>query len=164
KALFWIVKHGLKYTAMPAWPAQQRDDEVWAVTAFLVRLPELSPRAYRELAGMTRTGQAVQDGAELATGSESVGLTECVRCHGDAGVAGTAAGRRGVGGHGIPGAPPRAVAAGVPRARRDDAHRAGGAGRRRARDGERIRGPDGVRALPRRCGDGAAVRLRSRAQ
>jgi len=84
KALFWIVKHGLKYTAMPAWPAQQRDDEVWAVTAFLVRLPELSPRAYRELAGMTRTGQAVQDGAELATGSESVGLTECVRCHGDA--------------------------------------------------------------------------------
>src|SRR5690606_28039167 len=49
KALFWIVKRGLKYTAMPAWPAQKRDDEVWAVTAFLVRLPELSPRAYREL-------------------------------------------------------------------------------------------------------------------
>ncbi len=27
--LFWIVKNGLKYTGMPAWPTQQRDDEVW---------------------------------------------------------------------------------------------------------------------------------------
>src|SRR5690606_19116170 len=48
--LFWIVKHGIKYTAMPAWVAQQRDDEVWAMVAFLQRLPALSAAQFRQLA------------------------------------------------------------------------------------------------------------------
>jgi mono/diheme cytochrome c family protein len=48
--LFWIVKNGLKYTGMPAWPAQSRDDEVWAVTAFLLRLPDMSAAEYAALA------------------------------------------------------------------------------------------------------------------
>ena len=38
--LFYIVKHGVKFTGMPAWPAQQRDDEVWAVVAFLLKIPQ----------------------------------------------------------------------------------------------------------------------------
>ena len=25
--IFWLVKHGLKYTGMPSWPAAERDDE-----------------------------------------------------------------------------------------------------------------------------------------
>ena len=41
RELFWIVKNGIKYTGMPAWAAQQRDDEVWALVAFLRRLPAL---------------------------------------------------------------------------------------------------------------------------
>lgn len=47
--LFVIVKHGIKFTGMPAWSAQQRDDEVWAVVAFLRRLPSLDTSAYRRL-------------------------------------------------------------------------------------------------------------------
>jgi cytochrome c553 len=47
--LFYIVKHGIKFTGMPAWPVQQRDDEVWAVVAFLLRLPGLDAAAYRAL-------------------------------------------------------------------------------------------------------------------
>ena len=47
--LFSIVKHGIKFTGMPAWPAQQRDDEVWAIVAFLRRLPELDASAYQRL-------------------------------------------------------------------------------------------------------------------
>jgi mono/diheme cytochrome c family protein len=35
--LFYIVKHGIKFAGMPAWPAQQRDDEVWPIVAFPVR-------------------------------------------------------------------------------------------------------------------------------
>lgn len=81
--IFWIVKHGLKFTAMPAWPSQQRDDEVWAVAAFLEQLPKVSREEYRELAGVA-PGEGETSGAELAASSESVGLTECVRCHGDA--------------------------------------------------------------------------------
>src|SRR5688500_832298 len=51
RALFWIVKHGIKYTGMPAWVVQERDDEVWAVVAFLKRLPQLNAESYRRLSG-----------------------------------------------------------------------------------------------------------------
>lgn len=50
RELFWIVKHGIKYAGMPAWPAQNRDDEVWDVTAFLLELPGMDPGRYRQLA------------------------------------------------------------------------------------------------------------------
>lgn len=33
--LHWIIKHGIKMSAMPAWPTQQRDDEIWALVAYL---------------------------------------------------------------------------------------------------------------------------------
>ena len=38
--LFRIVKHGIRFTGMPAWPTQTRDDEVWMMVAFLRALPE----------------------------------------------------------------------------------------------------------------------------
>lgn len=48
--LFYIVKHGVKYSGMPAYPAQDRDDEIWSVVAFLRALPTLSAAQYRTLA------------------------------------------------------------------------------------------------------------------
>ena len=47
--LFWIVKHGIKYTGMPAWVAQSRDDEVWAIVSFLRLLPSLDADRYASL-------------------------------------------------------------------------------------------------------------------
>lgn len=47
--LFFITKHGIKYTGMPAWPTQKRDDEVWAMTAFLRKLPDLDSATYQQL-------------------------------------------------------------------------------------------------------------------
>ncbi|OQW41109.1 MAG: hypothetical protein A4S12_09175 [Proteobacteria bacterium SG_bin5] len=49
--LFWIIKHGVKYSAMPAWPVQNRDDEVWALAAFVKQLPRMSADRYRQLVG-----------------------------------------------------------------------------------------------------------------
>jgi mono/diheme cytochrome c family protein len=46
---FWIVKHGLKMTAMPAWGLTHSDEEIWNVVAFLQKLPRLSPAQYRML-------------------------------------------------------------------------------------------------------------------
>ena len=83
KEIFWIVKHGLKYTAMPAWPAQEREDEVWALTAFLLQLPDLAPSRYRELSGAARVARNPPAAEDLAESSEAVALTQCVRCHGD---------------------------------------------------------------------------------
>jgi mono/diheme cytochrome c family protein len=46
---FWIVKHGLKMTAMPAWGTTHSDEEIWNMVAFLQKLPRLSPAQYRAL-------------------------------------------------------------------------------------------------------------------
>ncbi len=47
--LFWIVKHGVKYSAMPAWPAGDRDDEVWAMVAFLGAMKNMNYDQYRNI-------------------------------------------------------------------------------------------------------------------
>ena len=58
--LFWIVKHGVKYSAMPSFPVQDRDDEVWSIVSFLQAMPKMSTARYRELAyGDTLTAPAV---------------------------------------------------------------------------------------------------------
>src|SRR5688572_18490099 len=73
--LFTIVKHGIKFTGMPAWPVQQRDDEVWAVVAFLRRMPDLDATEYRRLAYGDAGAVA---GAEPPRAVADV----CSRCHG----------------------------------------------------------------------------------
>jgi cytochrome c553 len=80
--LFWIVKHGLKYTGMPGWVALEREDEIWAVVAFLRRLPTLDAQSYRDLAlGGVRVSQ--HSGSELATSeSHPEAASACARCHG----------------------------------------------------------------------------------
>jgi mono/diheme cytochrome c family protein len=45
--LFWIVKHGIKMTGMPAWGPTHSDDDLWGIVAFLKRLPRLSAEEYQ---------------------------------------------------------------------------------------------------------------------
>lgn len=46
---FWIIKHGIKMTAMPAWGTTHDDASIWALVAFLQKLPGLSPEEYQAL-------------------------------------------------------------------------------------------------------------------
>ncbi len=48
--LFWIVKNGVKMTGMPAFGPTHTDEDLWAVVAFLGRLPDMSPEDYRAMA------------------------------------------------------------------------------------------------------------------
>lgn len=84
--LFYIVKHGIKLTGMPAWPSQQRDDEVWAMTAFLRELPEMDAREYQRLALGAAPEDASEELARLepARGSSRFDAS-CARCHGPRG-------------------------------------------------------------------------------
>lgn len=43
---FWIIKHGLKMTAMPAWGKTHDDPTIWSMVAFLQKLPGLTPEQY----------------------------------------------------------------------------------------------------------------------
>jgi cytochrome c553 len=79
--LYWIVKNGIKYTAMPAWVAPDRDDEVWAIVAFLRRLPEIDLREYLSLAN-GNAPQVDRTASEVARfGSDAAAISACARCH-----------------------------------------------------------------------------------
>jgi mono/diheme cytochrome c family protein len=41
--LFWIVKHGIRYSGMGAWDHLLPDDKIWQVATFLSRLGSLPP-------------------------------------------------------------------------------------------------------------------------
>jgi mono/diheme cytochrome c family protein len=46
--LFWVVKHGIKMTGMPAW-SDHSDEELWATVAFLNKLPGMNEQEYARL-------------------------------------------------------------------------------------------------------------------
>lgn len=66
--LFRIVKAGVKYSAMPSWPADGRDDEIWQLVAFLKVLPTMAPEAFRGLAIVQPRG-VVPDGEARGFGA-----------------------------------------------------------------------------------------------
>jgi len=47
--MFWIVKHGIRMTGMPAWGLTHSDDMIWAMVAFVKKLPSLTPDQYRTM-------------------------------------------------------------------------------------------------------------------
>lgn len=82
--LFYIVKHGIKFTGMPSWPSQKRDDEVWAIVAFLRAFPNLDVEEYRAL-----VNESAAPDAEISPGEElephvapSAVAKSCMPCHG----------------------------------------------------------------------------------
>lgn len=82
RELFWIVKHGIKYTGMPAWVALKRDDEVWAVVAFLEQTPGMSGATYRKLAFGDLAPAPTTRRDLLETGRAGEHVAACARCHG----------------------------------------------------------------------------------
>jgi mono/diheme cytochrome c family protein len=48
---FWVIKHGIKMSAMPAWGSTHDDEAIWAIVAFLQQLPTLDANEYSALTG-----------------------------------------------------------------------------------------------------------------
>jgi len=46
---FWVIKHGIKASGMPSWGPTHDDQRIWAMVAFLQKLPELTPQQYQVL-------------------------------------------------------------------------------------------------------------------
>jgi mono/diheme cytochrome c family protein len=46
---FWIIKHGIKMSAMPAWGKTLDDAAIWDVVSFVRKMPVMTPETYREL-------------------------------------------------------------------------------------------------------------------
>lgn len=46
---FWVIKHGIKASGMPAWGKTHDDERIWAMVAFIKRLPTLTQEQYQIL-------------------------------------------------------------------------------------------------------------------
>ena len=47
--LFWVTKHGVRMTGMPAWGTTHDDEALWPVVAFMMALPKLDAEGYQAL-------------------------------------------------------------------------------------------------------------------
>jgi mono/diheme cytochrome c family protein len=46
---FWVTKHGIKASGMPAWGLSMSDEYIWGMVAFLQQLPKLDAKQYEAL-------------------------------------------------------------------------------------------------------------------
>lgn len=104
RELYWVTKHGIKMSGMPAWEFRLAEEDLWAVVAFLERLPDLTPQQYAEATQGSVTvtsGPAVQGacGPRMATnadaqgdvrrGAKAIHQYACGTCHTIPGVTGS---------------------------------------------------------------------------
>lgn len=70
-AAFWVIKHGIKMTGMPAWGKSMNDEYVWGLVAFVNELEGMTEDRYREL--VDASGGHQHGGSE--SGTEGEGAT-----------------------------------------------------------------------------------------
>ncbi len=87
--LFWVTRHGIRMTGMPAWGATHDDEDLWPVVAFITTLPGLDADAYQSMLsraegighhGATEAGAHTHD---ETTGSDDSQRQEKEHGHGD---------------------------------------------------------------------------------
>lgn len=103
KDIFWVIKHGIKMTGMPAWKYRMTDREIWKVVALVDQLPKMTVSEYARLRARatqatTQTEKAhtvPNDTIELVSrGQVALQQYGCVSCHV---IPGVTAGRNHVG-------------------------------------------------------------------
>jgi mono/diheme cytochrome c family protein len=65
--LFWVIKHGIRMTPMPAFGPTHTDEEIWKIVAFIRHLPNLSAQEQDSL--RAATGEEAHHHGEGANGS-----------------------------------------------------------------------------------------------
>ena len=58
--LFWVIKHGIKMTAMPAWGPTHTNEEIWSIVAFVKQLPNISAADYQRLENAAHPDEALE--------------------------------------------------------------------------------------------------------
>ncbi len=90
--LYWITRHGIKMSGMPAWEFHLADEDIWAVIGFLVALPELTPQAYaavtKQAGEQPRAPRAERASADALRGRLALSQYACNACHVIPGVTG----------------------------------------------------------------------------
>lgn len=92
--LYWITRHGIKMSGMPAWEYHLADEDIWAVVAFLTVLPKLSPSSYSAMAEEAghpqRAARSSHAQPDIERGRLAITQYACNACHLVPGVTGPA--------------------------------------------------------------------------
>lgn len=54
--LFWVIKHGIRMTPMPAFGPTHTDEQIWKIVAFVRHLPHLTAQERQSLQAATSEG------------------------------------------------------------------------------------------------------------
>jgi mono/diheme cytochrome c family protein/cytochrome c2 len=73
--LYWAIKHGMKLTGMPAWEYRLADDDLWAIVAYIQRMPYESPREFHERIAASASPSAPMRPLSSATDDSANRLT-----------------------------------------------------------------------------------------
>lgn len=55
---YWAIRHGIKFTAMPAWGASLDSAKLWALVAFVEQAPQISAAQYASMTAPAAAGTA----------------------------------------------------------------------------------------------------------
>lgn len=85
---FWVIKHGIKASGMPAWGLSMDDKYIWNMAAFLQALPDLDAARYQAL--VASSGGHSHGGRETMGHGDSRGANDDHTTHDHAGTTGAA--------------------------------------------------------------------------
>ena len=94
RELYWITRHGIKMSGMPAWEFHLADSDIWSVVSFMQTLPELSAPAFAALikaqpAAQPEPGPATASHGNAERGRLALTQYACNACHKIPGVTGS---------------------------------------------------------------------------
>ena len=100
REIYWLTRHGIKMSGMPAWEFRLSDAQMWDVVAFVQHMPGVTPQAYAQaIEGSLQVGktaaspsmavQAINRPADAARGKQAMYQYACITCHTIPGVVGS---------------------------------------------------------------------------
>ena len=96
RELYWITRNGIKMSGMPAWQHRLTEEDLWALVAFMQRLPKVTAVEFRGLTEAGAAGRCASSAATPMLGAASVergraAMTQyaCHGCHNVPGIAGS---------------------------------------------------------------------------
>ncbi len=95
RELYWVVRHGIKMTGMPAWQYRLADAQIWDLVAFMQQLPQLNAVQYAQWTHNARlndgqaTASAPAFAADVERGRQALHQYACSACHRIPGITGS---------------------------------------------------------------------------
>lgn len=90
RELYWVTRHGIRMSGMPAWEFRLSEAELWSLVAFMQRLPQLNAQQYADFANRAPAppacGREMQSApasapADAQRGKRALYQYACNACH-----------------------------------------------------------------------------------